>query len=120
MWFGFKPEEMIRLMRKLGISLEVVDATKVTIELKDGSMMVLDPPESVVLVKSKDQPPVIMVLGEHRIIKSREEKPASFTEDDVRLVAERAGVSLEEARRALEETGGDIAAAILKLTERRS
>jgi len=38
----------------------------------------------------------------------------------VRFVAEKAGVSLEEARRALEESGGDIAAAILRLTEKGS
>lgn len=116
MWFPGRPEEMIRLMKRLGISLEELKATKVTIELSDGSLIVLEPPEHVLLVKSKDQPPVLMIVGEHRVEKPKS-VTAKFTDEDVRLVAERAGVSLEEARRALEETGGDIAAAILKLTE---
>jgi len=119
LWLGGRPDEVIRLMKRLGISLEEVDAVKVTIELSDGSLMVLEPPEHVLLVKSKDQPPLFMVIGEHKIVKP-ERREARFTEDDVRLVAERAGVSLEEARRALEEAGGDIAAAILKLAERSS
>jgi nascent polypeptide-associated complex subunit alpha len=119
LWFAAKPEEIARLMRRFGVSLEEVDAVKVTIELSDGSLMVLDPPEAVLLLKSKDQPPVFMVVGVHRVEKPREPE-ARFSEDDVRLVAERAGVSLEEARKALEESGGDIAAAILKLGERGS
>jgi len=41
------------------------------------------------------------------------------TEEDVKLVAEQAGVSLEEAQRALEETGGDLAQAIILLQARK-
>jgi len=36
-------------------------------------------------------------------------------EEDVRLVADQTGKSLEEARKALEESGGDLAKAILLL-----
>jgi len=115
LWFAGKPEDMVKLMKRLGISLEEVNAVKVVIELSDGSRMILDPPDSVLLVKSKGQPPIFMVVGVHRVEKPGESR-VLFTEDDVRLVAERAGVSLEEARRALEETGGDIAAAIIKLS----
>ena len=38
--------------------------------------------------------------------------------EDVRLVAEKAGVSEEEARKALEECGGEPAEAIIKLMSR--
>jgi nascent polypeptide-associated complex subunit alpha len=34
-------------------------------------------------------------------------------EEDVRLVADQTGKSMEEAKKALEETGGDLAKAIL-------
>ncbi|MEM3072613.1 MAG: ubiquitin, partial [Candidatus Bathyarchaeia archaeon] len=36
-------------------------------------------------------------------------------EEDVKLVAEQTGRTMEEARRTLQETGGDLAKAILKL-----
>jgi nascent polypeptide-associated complex subunit alpha len=42
-----------------------------------------------------------------------------ISEDDVEFVASQAGVSREEARRALLESRGDIAEAILKLREKR-
>ncbi len=41
-----------------------------------------------------------------------------ISEDDVALVAAQAGVSEEEARRALVEAGGDLARAILSLRSR--
>jgi nascent polypeptide-associated complex subunit alpha len=119
LWFGGRPEEMVRVLRRLGVSIEEVNAVKVTVELGDGTLMVVEPPEAVLLVKSRDQPPVFMVVGSHRVERPRGSE-VRFSEDDVRFVAERAGVSLEEARRALEESGGDIAAAILKLGERSS
>jgi nascent polypeptide-associated complex subunit alpha len=119
LWFGGRPEEMVRVLRRLGVSIEEVDAVKVTVELGDGTLMVVEPPEAVLLVKSRDQPPVFMVVGSHRVERPRGSE-VRFSEDDVRFVAERAGVSLEEARKALEESGGDIAAAILKLGERSS
>jgi len=48
--------------------------------------------------------------------KALEGKP-TIPEEDVQLVAQQANVSLERARAALEETGGDLAQAILLLTQ---
>ena len=60
---------------------------------------------------------MIYVIGEPVRVEAKSEagETPEISEEDVALVAEQAGVSLEEARRALEETGGDIAAAILRL-----
>ncbi len=46
------------------------------------------------------------------------ERRIEISEDDVALVAAQAGVSEEEARRALVEAGGDLARAILSLRSR--
>ncbi len=46
------------------------------------------------------------------------EQGIEISEDDVALVATQAGVSEEEARRALIEAGGDLARAILSLRSR--
>ena len=45
-------------------------------------------------------------------------KKVQIPEEDVILVAQQANVSLEEARAALEQTGGDLAQAILLLTQK--
>ncbi len=120
MFWGLKPEEAAKMLKRLGVSIEEVNAIRVTVEVEDGSKIVIDNPTQTLLVKSKDQPPIIMVMGEHRTERPEAPEAPRYTEDDVRLVAEQAGVSLEEARKALEETGGDIAAAIVKLAEKRA
>ncbi|MCX8195848.1 MAG: nascent polypeptide-associated complex protein [Acidilobaceae archaeon] len=112
--FG-RPEDVARAMRRLGISIEEEKALRVIVELEDGSRLVVESPKGFVIMKQRDQPPVLMVVGEYTKVK--EELPAKrYSEEDVHFVAEQAGVSPEEARRALEETGGDVAAAIFKLT----
>ena len=115
---GFDPKELKRMMKRMGINVEDVNAVRVVIELDDGSLMIVESPQ-VALIKMRGQPPVLNITGEIRMEEPKHEEQAAFSEDDVRLVAEQAGVSLEEARRALEESGGDIAEAILRLQESR-
>ena len=63
---------------------------------------------------------MIYVIGDIKKLEPTEEKAPDISEEDIRLVAEQAGVTIEEARKALEEAGGDIAAEILRLQETRS
>ena len=45
------------------------------------------------------------------------EKKEEIPKEDIDLVVEQTGKTTQEAKKALEETKGDIAEAILKLTE---
>lgn len=111
------PRDLQKTMKRLGIKLEEVNAVKVTIELDTGEQLLVEDPQ-VMIMKAKGQPPMLYITGEiKKVEKKEEEEKPPFTEEDVTLVAEQAGVSLEEARKALEETGGDIAEAILKLQQ---
>ncbi|MCE4602638.1 MAG: nascent polypeptide-associated complex protein [Desulfurococcales archaeon] len=114
---GFNPRDLRRAMKRMGIKLEEVNAVRVLIELDDGSRLVVSNPQ-VSIMRMKGQPPMIYVVGD--IVKEEpvEEGP-EISDEDVALVAEQAGVSVEEARKALEEAGGDIAEAILRLQEDR-
>jgi len=53
------------------------------------------------------------IVGTPRIKSKKEEIP----KEDIDLVVEQTGKSIEEAKKALIETKGDIAEAIMKLTE---
>lgn len=111
------PRDLQKAMKRLGIKLEEVNAVKVTIELDTGEQLLVEDPQ-VMIMKAKGQPPMLYITGEiKKVEKKEEEEKPPFTEEDVTLVAEQAGVSLEEARKALEETGGDIAEAILMLQQ---
>jgi nascent polypeptide-associated complex subunit alpha len=47
------------------------------------------------------------------------EKISEIPEEDMHLVAQQAGVSLERAKEALKQTNGDLAQAILLLTSKK-
>jgi nascent polypeptide-associated complex subunit alpha len=49
------------------------------------------------------------------IVEEEKEFEVTIGEDDIRMVAEQAGVSKDKAKKALEETKGNIAEAIMKL-----
>ncbi len=117
--FSLKPRELKRMLKRMGISVEEMDAEEIVMILSTGKKIRITSPDSVALMKAKGQPNMIYIVGgEMEEIKEEEEKVPEFSEEDVKLVAEQAGVSLDEARKALKETGGDIAEAILKLKEK--
>ena len=115
------PSDLKKFMRRMGIKVEVEevdDADRVVIERSGPKNLVVENP-SVTIMRMKGQS-IIYVTGEVREVeKSIEEKEGKIPEEDVQLVASEAGVSLEEAREALEATGGDIAQAIMLLESRR-
>ncbi len=103
---GMDPKNMAKMMKQMGIKSEEIEATKVTIELKEGGRLVVFEP-SVVQIEMQNNKS-FQISG-----KVQEEQDAG--EDDIQMVMETAGVSREEAMNALRETGGDIAEAILHL-----
>ncbi|MBU0906927.1 MAG: nascent polypeptide-associated complex protein [Nanoarchaeota archaeon] len=107
---GMNPAKMKGMMKQLGINQEEIDAEKVTIEKTDGSKIVIENP-SVQKITMQGQSS-FQVAG--NIV---EQSAEAFSEDDVKLVAEKTSHSLEKARAALEETKGDIAEAIMKLSD---
>ena len=123
-FFRGSPADLLRQLKRMGINIEFeeVKAVRVIVEREDGGQLVFEEPDNVILFKMPGNATILQVMGKPKLVEAKagkeEEKP-EFTEEDVKLVAEQAGVSLEEARRALEETGGDIAAAIILLEERK-
>ncbi len=103
---GMNPKAMAKMMQQMGIKSEEIPSSKVTIELKDGSRLVVFEP-SVVQIE---------MHGEKSFqVSGKVQEEADAGEEDIKMVMEQAGVSREEAMNALRETGGDIAEAILKL-----
>ncbi len=101
------PKQMRKMMKQLGMEMEELEAEKVIIFLKDRKIIIDRPEISVIKVKGQK---TYQIAGEER-------EELLIPEEDVRLVAEQAGVSEEEARQALALAGGDLAKAILGLTE---
>ncbi len=111
------PREVRRMMQRLGMEMQELSDVRKVVFYMSGKQLVVEDPQ-VMAMKIGGQT-VYQVMGEAVEVKE-EEKPSipAFTEEDVQLVAAQAGVSLEEARKALEQTQGDLAQAILLLTSK--
>jgi nascent polypeptide-associated complex subunit alpha len=103
---------MLQAVKRAGLSVEQVEGVEsVIIKFRDKELIVKNP--QVTSMKIGGQT-IFQVVGEveERALTIEE---VSVSEEDVQLVASQAGVSLEEARKALKATKGDLARAILYL-----
>ncbi len=99
-------------MRQMGMSQSDIDATQVIIKTKSGKQLVFENP-SVQKITMQGQT-TFQLSGDYEEVE--ESAQISISDEDVNMVAEQAGVSKDEARKALEESNGDIAEAIVKLS----
>lgn len=104
---GMDPKKMQALMRQMGIKSEEIAASRVVIETETGSIVIDSPQVTKITMQGQAS---FQIAGNART----EEKTSS---EDIRMVMGQAGCSEEEAKAALEKSGGDIAQAILSLTE---
>jgi nascent polypeptide-associated complex subunit alpha len=103
------PRQLEKMAKKMGIQSTQIDAEEVIIRTSDTDIVIHNP--SVAKVNMMGQE-TYQVTGE-----SEERSREDFSEEDVEMVAEKAGVSTEEAREALKKFGG-IAEAIVGLGEK--
>jgi len=106
------PREARRMMKRLGLSMDEVPDVQEVIIRTSSKDIVIEEPEVAVLDMYGQK--IFQVIGE-RIVEKAVEKKITIPEEDVKLVADQTGRSMEEARKALEETEGDLARAILLL-----
>ena len=107
-----RPRETKRMMQRMGLSMDAVpEVEQVTIKTSNKEIIIEEPEVAIVEMQGQK---IFQVAGGKISEKIMERKP-TFPEEDVRLVADQTGKSIEEARKALEESGGDLAKAILLL-----
>ena len=112
MFPGMNPRKMQQMMKKMGIQQVDIPATEVIIKSEGKEIVITNP--SVAKVNMMGQE-TFQISGE---VNEREESSEpEISEDDVKTVVDQTGAPEEKAKQALEESGGDIAAAILALKE---
>ena len=104
------PKQMNQMMRKLGISVKEIENVEKVIIQTDIKEYVFDGAE-VTIMDAQGQK-TYQIVGRPRVVERKEEIP----NEDIELIMEQTGKTAEEAKKALEETKGDIAEAIMKLT----
>jgi len=107
--------EARRMMQRMGLSMTPLSDVEEVILRTSGKEIVIQNPEVSVLDLHGQK--IFQVAGGEISEKTLERK-ASIPEEDIQLVAQQAHVSLDKARVALEETSGDLAEAILLLSQK--
>ena len=104
------PRQLNQMMRRFGINIKNIDNVEKVIIQTDKKEIIFEDAE-VSIMDAQGQK-TYQIVGTP-IVRSREAEQKS---DDIKLIMEQTGKSKDEAKKALEESDGDIAEAILKLT----
>jgi len=102
------------MMQRMGMSMGAMPDVEQVIFKTSAKEIIVENPEVTVMEMQGQK--IFQVIGE-RIVEKAVEKAVKIPEEDVQLVATQANVSPEQARAALEQTKGDLAQAILLLSQ---
>lgn len=104
-----------KMMSQMGMNQEEVDAEYVIIKTKEHKIVINDPQVMKVVAMGQES---YQVTGEEEIVEDDDENDIQeISSDDIETVMEQTDCSQDDALYALQESNGDIAEAILKLTE---
>ena len=109
---GVNPRQLKQVMKQMGMSQEDFEATQVIVKTPTKTLVFDNPDLQKVTMQGQV---TFQLVGEYT--ESQEPVAISISEDDIETVIAQAQVSKEEAMKALDESDGDIAQAIINLSE---
>ena len=111
--------EQKRMMQRMGMNMDTVgDVQQVIIRTAEKDIVIDEPEVAILQVQGQK---MYQIIGGQVSEQSPSQRGSSvaeksaFSEEDVQLVADQTGKSLEKAKEALQEADGDLAKAILLL-----
>ena len=104
------PREMEKIMKKMGLKQEEIEAEEVVISCKHKKIVIRNPQVTKVNMMGQE---TLQIIGD-----MEEEEISGFKDDDIHIVMDQTGCNREEAKNALEKEK-DIAVAILYLNNKK-
>jgi len=111
MFPNINPAKMQAMMKQMGIKQEEIDSSKVTIDKKDGSKIVIENP-SVVKINMQGNES-FQISGD--VKDGGDEEDEGFSHEDIEMIMEKTGKSKDEVIDSLQKTN-DIAETIMELS----
>jgi len=104
-----------RMMQKMGMKVdEVANVTQVIIKTESKDIVIEEPSVTMVTVQGQ----AMYQIAGGRVSEAKPQVvPTALGEEDAQLVAQQTGRSLDDAKKALSDAGGDLAKAILMLKD---
>ncbi len=107
---GINPKQMKQMMKKLGMQVQQIEDVREIIIVTPKGKYIFDQAE--VSAMTMQGVTTYQIVGEPRF----EEAAPEIPKEDVSLVASQTGATEEAAKKALTDTKGDIAEAIMRLS----
>lgn len=104
------PRDMAKAMQRMGITQQEIEAQQVIIRCNDKDIVIAEPQVAKVNMMGQE---TYQITG--RAIEQKRE--TEIKQEDIQTVIEQTGATKEKAQQAIKEANGDLAEAILKLTE---
>lgn len=115
MFPGMNPRKMNQMMKQMGIKQVDIPATEVIIKTEEKEIIITNPSVQRVNMMGQEN---FQISGD---IEEREHSTTpEISEEDIKTVMEQANCSEDEAKAALEKSQGDLAEAIMNLTQEKS
>jgi len=105
---GLDPKKMKAMMKQMGINQEEVAAKRVIIEKEDSKIVIDNPSVQKIIMQGQES---WQIAGEAH------EEALGVSEEDIKIVMEKTGATKDKAKKALESVNGDLAEAIVNLSE---
>jgi nascent polypeptide-associated complex subunit alpha len=113
MFPGMNPKQMQQAMKQLGIKQEEIDAIEVIIRCQDKEIVINSPSVQKIKMQGQESFQISGETSERSLSSSPE-----ITDEDIDTVMTQAGCTRDEAIEAIEECDGDLAEAVMKLTDK--
>lgn len=108
---GVNPRQLQQMMKQMGMSQDDISASEVIIKTPNKTLRFTNPQVQKIAMQGQTS---FQVIGDY--IEEDSQAKVTISEEDVKMVSEQAGVSVDDARSALEKNKGDIAEAIVSLS----
>ena len=114
------PKQMKAMMKRMGIDQEEMPGVEeVIIKTKTKELVFKDAVVTAVSVQGQKTYQVVGIPQERERRREEGEEEGGVPEDDIKLVMSQTGCMAAEAKKALQETDGALAEAILKIMSSR-
>jgi nascent polypeptide-associated complex subunit alpha len=109
---GMNPRKMNQMMKRMGISQQEIGAIEVIIRTEDKEIVISNPQVSKVNMMGQMTYQIVGDSFERDL-----DNVPDINEDDIQTVIDQTGVSKEEAIKAIQNSQGDLAEAIMALNK---
>ena len=110
MFPGMNSRKAAQMMKKMGIQQVEIPATEVIIKTPEKEIIITEPQVSKVNMMGQETFQIIGNINERQLSTEPE-----INNDDIKTVMEQANVPEDEAKKAISDSEGDLAKAILSL-----